>query len=283
MQIDLKPTGFPFFKVVVSFVFLISSIFLPLISAVTIFIIFFARVHALGAFFAMWRAKRLTWQYLICVMLMIVGVSYLGVNVLSIYVLSFIAFVTVSFHFIYDEYELQEENRTFENIVLMVGPLLILFLVIFRDFFQIPMSFLFFLAVAGFTFLIEAIYVRKINWIFVSSKVQMLFFLLAIYIGKDITYIIYTLLMLHYVFWLAYPVYKLNKYVKDDRDDFIMMMLLLIFFAAFVYSTSIWGVEGMSKDVSTRIFYIASIVHIFSTAPFAYFFGLKRKSYELKK
>jgi hypothetical protein len=89
--------------------------------------------------------------------------------------------------------------------------------------------------------------------------------------------------MIHYIFWVAYPVYKLNKYVKEDRDDFIMILTLIILMSAFIYSTKIWTGIDESKDFLTRTFFVATLVHTFSTAPFGYWFGLRRRAYELKK
>jgi hypothetical protein len=49
--------------------------------------------------------------------------------------------------------------------------------------------------------------------------------------------------------------------------------------SAFIYSIKIWGGQDAPSEVLTRTFYIATIIHVLSTAPFAYFFGLKKSTY----
>lgn len=283
MQIDLKPTGFPFFKVVLSFIYLLWAVFLPVGWFISIILIFFSKIHTLGAFMAMWRAKRLTWVYVFWMSILFVIISYLGVNVLSIYTMSLVTFAMFAFHFIYDEYELQEEKRTYENVILMLCPLVLMYMVLFQDYFPVKIDFTVFLLTTLFFLVLEALYIRKINWIFISSKVLVLFFLATAYFGYSYTYIYYNVLMIHYFFWLAFPIYKLNKYVPEERDDFIMMFVLLVMMSAFVYSTAIWpkGADA-PPEILQRTFYIASIVHFLSTAPFGYFFGLRKKKYDQK-
>jgi hypothetical protein len=45
--------------------------------------------------------------------------------------------------------------------------------------------------------------------------------------------------------------------------------------SVFIYSSHVWGISENS-DIAIRTFFVAAVLHILTTAPFGYLFGLPR-------
>lgn len=87
--------------------------------------------------------------------------------------------------------------------------------------------------------------------------------------------------MFHYFFWFVYPVYKLHKYKRSERDGFIMLLVILLGTSFYLAITnSHFSPEILQVGIKT--FLVATIVHILSTAPFAGALGLKQPLYITK-
>ncbi len=229
----------------------------------------------------MWRAGKLNWKFLLYIVFVIVAVSFWAFKVASFKVVVFVGSLLFTFHFLFDEFELQEEKKNLHNILSSVNPAILVILFLLNDFLSLGISFNIFAIIAGSLFLVEILLFKEVNWFFIQTKILTLFVLTAIYIGKATTFVFSIFLLAHYFFWFIYPVYKLHKYKREERDGFIMALILLVMSSLFIYSSRIWTEVDDLGEIATRGFYVASTIHILTTAPFAYYFGLARpKKYE---
>jgi hypothetical protein len=278
MRVNLPRNSFSFFKIVVgtSF-FLVVACFNQIAALAFISATLVGRAHSLGAWLAMWRAKKLTLKYVAWMLFLALVISFWGTQIVPLVTLAFVTHILFTFHFIFDEFDLQEESRSTHNLVSSINPALIIILCLCRDYFNLTsvLNFNFFIILAATLLVIELIYVQEINWFFVQTKVLTLFALLTIYVGVKGSVLLGVFLIFHYFFWFIYPVYKLHKYKREERDGLIFILLLIV--------SSNFYISGNSEilgetffDLALRVFYIGTIVHIFSTAPFGYFFGLER-------
>jgi hypothetical protein len=238
------------------------------------------KAHALGAWVAMWRAGKLNLEYVLYVVLFIVFFVYIGLFLLSLAELSLLTAILFITHFVYDEYDLQEERRAVENLILIVPTtiLIILYYLNGLNLLQISQNFFYIFFIAS-TFL-ELIFYRKINWFYLNLKVIQFFLLFFFYFQFDTKLYLNTVLTWHYLFWFIFPVYKLHKYNRDERDGLIIILLILILTSIFFTLNA--GVQNEKvQDFFMRYFRIITIVHILSTAPFGYYFGLPRSTQKI--
>ena len=281
MKFDLNFRDFNSFKFLVGSTYLLTSLFLPVMSIYTAIILVVGKAHSLGAWIAIWRAKKMNWLYALSTFFIVIALSYWAVVLASIWLVALVGYVLFAFHFLYDEFDLDKGNTSIINILLSSVPLILINLQILNDFFQLGFSFSIFVTVFIFSLLIDIVLVKIIDWHYLSSKALSIFALVSVYFGLGSVFTIYTLLIFHYFFWFAYPVYKLHKYNREERDGFIMILLIIMVMSVFIYSASIWGGDK-AFETSVRTFFVASIAHILTTAPFGYLIGLPRsKKYEM--
>ncbi len=278
MKVTLPLKSFSFFKVVTSVFILVIALLFPVVGLVSLVILVVGRAHTLGAWLAMWKSGKLTWYYLFSTVGVIAGLSFWGFTVAKMEHLAFLAYALFSFHFLFDEFDLQEEKRKGGNIFSSMPPAVSLFLILLSEYIHVNVS-LFAIAILLLSlFAIELMFIKEINWFFINAKILTVFIIIAHFMGFSAAAILNIFLLSHYLFWFILPVYKLHKYRREERDGFIMMLCIVMALSIFIYSSKIWG--GMENiDVSLRSFYIASLVHVLLTAPFGYVFGLPRSRF----
>ena len=278
MKVNLPRNSFSFFKIVTGTSFLILVACFNKIAALAfISATLVGRAHSIGAWLAMWRAKKLTLKYVMFMLILALVVSYWGTQIVPLITLAFVTHILFTFHFIFAEFELQEESRGMHNLLSSVSPTLIMVLYLSRDYYNLftVFTFTFFVILAVTLLILELLYIREINWFFVQTKVLTFFMLLSMYAGVKGSMVLGVFLIFHYFFWFIYPVYKLHKYKREERDGLIFILLLIVSSNFYISGNSeILGEKFF--DLALRVFYIGTIVHIFSTAPFGYYFGLAK-------
>jgi hypothetical protein len=283
MKVYLPTNSFSFFKVWFGSLLLFLAILFPLstIFLATLFVI--GRTHAIGAWIAMWRAKKLNWFYVFYVFVISVAASYVGIMLLSLEALRFVAFLLFAFHFFFDEFDLQEEKRVGINILQSVTPFILVILYLVFDFLSLTINFYHFLTIALLFLAIEIMYVKEITWFFVHTKIITIFILVCIFLKMETSPVLSIFLMFHYIFWFIYPVYKLHKYKREERDGLIFALILITIPIAYTSFSDV-AFYSLAGEVSQKTFFIGTVVHILCTAPFAYLFGLqKAPNYEMVK
>lgn len=281
MKIKLTTSNFSFFKVSTGFLFLFFVILFPIIATYSFKVaLVVGTAHVLGTWMAMWRAGKLNWKYVCWMFTLSIMVSFWGLKLVpaNSAILGTVTYIIFFFHLVYDEFDLQEEKRTIDNIISSIVPLTSLVMLFFRDFFGTYFNFSIFLGVIVMLLLMELIYIDEINWFFVQTKILTLFVVISIFLKFDVRLVFSILLIIHYFFWFIYPIYKLHKYKREERDGFIMMLLLVIsisFYFVIIISSSSVDVA----DVITKSFFITTIIHVLSTSPFGYLFGLPKSKY----
>lgn len=279
MIINLPLKSFSFFKVITGVIFFTVALVMPVVATYAYITgIFVSRAHGLGAWFAMWRSGRLTWVYVFGALVITILVGGVGMSFLSTFVLAFIANILFAVHFLYDEFDLQEEIRSFHNILSMAAPTILTLLFLVKEYFHLEnFSFPLFLILGGMFILTEFIFLTEINWFFVHTKLLTFFVIISMYLGFSAASIIYVFLIYHYSFWFIYPVYKLHKYKRNERDSFIMVLALLLL-SSFYYGLNVSsGIpDPKMYEMAFRMFMSVTIIHILVTAPFGYLIGLKK-------
>ncbi len=280
MVVNLPLNSFSFFKVFVGTVFLFFTLFSGVIENSAIIItLAIGKAHLLGAWLAMWRSNKLNWRYAIWMTILIICISFWGITSdPSMHLLGLVTYLFFTFHFFFDEFDLQETTRTLSNVIVSISPAFIVLLLLLNDFLALGIHNITFYSIALVFLFIEFIYVREITWFIIHMKFLLVFVLTAIYFGIPANIILNTFLVFHYLFWFIYPVYKLHKYKREDRDGLIIILLLLVatsvYFAPAIKS---YGVETL--NLAQRIFLVGTIVHVLSTAPFGYLFGLPKPKF----
>lgn len=255
----------------------------PVFTFVSLAVLVMGKAHSLGAWLAMWRANKLNWKFLAYILLVIFFVPLISFKYFSFDALVCFASLLFLFHFLYDEFDFQGERRGVRTIFFSASPAVIITLFVMSSFYHIVIPFLFFVTIFLVLFVVECLLLRELNWFFVQTKIISIFALVSIYHEKSVAFVFSILLIFHYLYWFIYPVYNLHKYKRSERDGLIMILLLVVASSVFIYSTKIWGEPSDLNEMVFRGFYIASIVHIFTTAPFAYYFGFPRpKKYDLE-
>lgn len=282
MRINLPTNDFSFFKFLSGTLILLTALIFPFFTAYSYIIpLMVGRAHTLGAWLGMWRAGKLNWIYVTWMIALTVSISYWGLALSTIATLTFVTNLFFTFHFLFDEFYLQEEQHTLGNVLSMLSPFVLLYIFLIGGFFASPIPFALYLAIAGTFLVVEMIYLEEMNWFFFHSKILTLFVLISIYLGKPSWNIIGILLIFHYFFWFIYPVHRLHKSRPEERNGFIMILLLLVGTSIyFSFTRSSYGPEIL--EVTLRTFLIGTLIHILGTAPFGYFFGLPRQKRQLK-
>ena len=280
MKINLPFNSFSFFKTVTGSGFLLFVLFFPVAALVSSLVaLLVGKTHALGAWFSMWRSSRLSWRYVWSAFFLMIIVSYLGFQVLEFKTLLFVTNLLFAFNFIFDEFVLGEESGgDISTILSGLNSFFLLTLILLRDNYIPDLSIMTLFAFSGMVLLLELIYLKEINWFFIQGKVLLAFVFISYLFVIDSRYILGVLLMFHYFFWFAYPVYKLHKYKRSERDGFIMLLIILLGTSFYLAITN----SRFSPDVlqvGIQTFLVATIVHILSTAPFAGLLGLKPPQY----
>ena len=279
MKISLPINNFSFFKVATGTLFLFGTLIFPVALYVPVIILIVGKAHSLGAWMAIWRAGKFTWVYFLWVLIITGGVSFWGSEIAPLATLAFVGYTLFAFHFLFDEFDLQEEVRDFGNVLSSIIPFILTFLFLLNHFFNLHIPLTTFLVIAGVILIPEVLLTKEITWFFIHTKILTLFIICSIFLGSTAITLLNILLVFHYFFWFIYPVYKLHKYKRAERDGFIMMLLIIMIMSIFIYSTKIWGAPEI-MDIAMRTFFIASIAHILTTAPFGYLLGLpKPKKY----
>ena len=282
MKVHLPLNDFSFFKVVAGFFILAAAVAFPIVRYISIIVIIVGKAHSLGAWIAMWRAGKLNWVFVIWGIIVAVGVSYWAFNLVSLATLALVSFSMFAFHFIFDEFDLQGQERTFTNVLSSFSPFVLAILYLFTEAFKLPITMNEFFLLAIIMFAVELFYIQIINWFFIRTKMLALFILLAMYIGLSSTSVMFIFLIDHYFFWLVYPVYRLHKYNRPERDSFIMILIVIIILSVFIFSGGVpWtpsplGVTALDYIIATKVFFISSIAHILTTPPFSYLFGVSK-------
>lgn len=280
MKINLPKNTFATFKIVSGSLFLVVSLlFYKVAGYALLAALMVGRAHSLGAWLAMWRSKKLNLRYVSWMVFLSLVVSFWGVSMVSFLTLAFITHLLFTFHFVFDEFELQEEKRDVGNVLASVSPVVLVVLFLIKDFFQLEaiLNMNIFIVIAVVLFAIELIFLKEINWFFVQTKILTLFVLFSLFMGMRSGAVLGVFLIFHYFFWFIYPVYKLHKYQREERDGLVMILVLvMVVSASFHVFTNHQIFSGELLDLALEAFYIGTIVHILSTAPFGYFFGLPK-------
>ena len=271
MNVYLPIKSFSFFKVALGLFFLLVILVLPHAAPLLLALgMPLARAHSLGAWISMWRAKKLNWRYAAWIVVISSIVYYLGFFVMTFRELLLCTGTLFMFHFLYDEFDLQEQKRTLSVAISGLAPLLLSIMFLVQGFTHTDIHLFVYLLLAIVFSGIELLVVQEINWFFVQTKIITVFVLCSVVLFATTTRsMLHILLMYHYLFWFIFPVYKLHKYKPEERDGFIMILL-------FIVSMYIFSFIQNPSETAVRAFYIVTIIHIFSTAPFGYLFGLPR-------
>lgn len=276
VRIHLPTNNFSFFKILVGGVLLLASAIYPMSAFAGIAILAVGQAHSIGAWLGMWRAGKLNYRLSLWIATCIIGVSYWGMNVVEYKTLWLVGAVLFVFHFLFDELELQQVQRTLATSISGVAPFLLISVYAVYDYFEMAMPMQYVLACILAVVVFELFIIKEINWYFVQSKILIAYTLYLFDYGVQVHYILAMILLYHYIFWFIYPVYKLHKYKREDRDGMIIVLLVITLSSIFVYSSKVWGISESADELTMRAFSIASLVHVLTTAPFAYMFGLKR-------
>ena len=130
------------------------------------------------------------------------------------------------------------------------------------------------------TLLLELIFNKEVNWFFVNMKIIQVFLLVCIFMSFKWLTFLGIILVWHYLFWIFFPVYKLHKYKRDERDGFILMLIILFATNIFYVSTNAY-LHDVTREYLFRYFNIITIVHVLGTSPFGYYFGLLKPKYQV--
>lgn len=266
-------------KIILGSIFLLFCILFPKSYPYILLGIFLSGIaHMLGAWISMWKAKKLNWKYITWMIFLMFFVGFVGFK-LDPKLFIFIGNMLFAFHFLYDEFDLQEELRSSSNLIAVINPTILIVISLCKDFFSLHwFTFNYLIIFALFISIIEYIFfIKKVNLFFIHTKILAFFVLLALFLGHNSIYIMSVFLLYHYIFWFIYPVYKLHLYKRDERDGLIMILLLIT--AAYFYSVITAEPSTLNVLKPITITFYGTIIHILSTAPFGYLFGLPRPKY----
>lgn len=276
MRTQLACNNFSAFKVLSGIFVLFFGLAFPATTVVTLMILAIGKAHSVGAYLGMWRAGKLNIKLITWITFITALVSYLGVKVADYHTLWLVSVLLFVFHFIYDEIDLQQESFTSINIFLSLTPFALLSYHVVSDFLSSNYNLqLLIILFAGVSFL-EFFLIKEINWLYIQTKTISIFSLFAMYLGLGAEYAVSITLLYHYLYWFIFPAYKLHKYNRKERDGFIMMLFIIALTSVFIYSTRVWAIADVQDEIAMRSFFIASSIHVLTTAPFAYFFGLAK-------
>lgn len=285
MKIALPIKSFSFYKTLFGSLFLVFSLFSPTVAAFSFLLaLVVGRAHSIGAWVAMWRSSRLSWRYVLSMFVLMVAVSYVGFQVWDFKTLSFFTYLLFAFHFIFDEFTVsgEESDTSAASFLSSVNALALLSFFLLRDFYfpEIPLAVVFIFC--GMLLLIEIFYTKEVGWFFIQNKVLLFFIISSYLLNFKAGAILAVLLIFHYLFWFAYPVYKLHKYKREERDGFVMLLIIIVG-TSFYFAVTKSSFSPIVLELATKSFLIGTIVHILSTAPFAPLFGLKPSKVPVNK
>jgi hypothetical protein len=281
MKVDLPLYGFGAFKVVAGVLIVASFVIFRdiMLIATPLIAIAVGKAHSLGAWAAMWRANKLNYKYVGCLLVFLLLFTYLGIYVWDLKELTFFTSVLFAFHFMFDEFDLQEEKREASKLIAPISFWVIVTLYMLQYGGIVNMAFETYAILMLLSVMAEIIFVKEITWHTVNMKVLQGFLLYFIYFNISGFYFITTILMWHYLFWFIFPVYKVHKYKREDRDGLILMLVIIV-----ITSTFFAYKQGSNstdyRDITWRYFNIITIVHILGTAPFAYLFFLPKSKWK---
>jgi len=281
MTFSLDIKSFAFFKVVFGTVFLLIAVIFrePLALIFTIIPLVVGKAHTMGAWLAMWKSNKLNWKYVSFVTFYVAFFFWFGLIFLSLNWLIIITYTLFAFHFLFDEFDLQEQKRSLFYFITPIFIFVQLVLYMFTSYYPQNISFNFYLALSIIPLLVEFLYLKEINWFYINIKILSLFVLYCVYFNVDSIYLFSTILMFHYMFWFIYPVYKVHKYKREDRDGFIMILIILILTSIYFAASKNYQPQSETYEYAVRYFSIFTIIHILATAPFGYWIGLPRPKY----
>ncbi len=273
MKINLPIQGFSPYKVALGVLVLCSCYLFP--PKMVIYAL--ARAHAIGAWAAMWMAKKLSWRYILWLLFFAATLfSLVFSKTLSIPNLALFGYVMFAVHFIYDEFDLQEQRRDLSGLLAGFSPLALASILLIGDTAHISIPLVTLLWLAFLLIIIELSGLKEINWFFIQTKILTAFIIVSAALGANATFILDAFVISHYFFWFIYPVYKLHKYKRQERDGFVMLLILILIVSLW---SPIGGSAGVHPDYIRGSFWIITILHILSTAPFGYLFGLPKPKY----
>lgn len=280
MNIELPLKNFAAIKVISGLFILALGVIYPMTVFVTLAILAVGKAHSVGAYLGMWRAGKLNTKLVTWIAFVTIVVSYLGVMVLDFRMLWLFSILIFVFHFIYDEIELQQANYSLKEVFVFAPPFLLLASHVYLDF--TSSSYPILVLVAGFLCLtlIEFFFISTINWSYIQAKILSVFALSAMYFGLSAEYTVSITLLYHYLYWFIFPTYKLYKHKREEVAGFVMILFIITLTSVFIYSTRVWAVQDVSDELAMRSFFIASTIHVLTTAPFAYLFGLSKPKYD---
>lgn len=261
-------------------VFLLLVIQFPILSLYYfLFALVVGKAHAFGAWIAMWRARRFTWKYTLFLLSITIVATVWGSLIASREQLAFFTYTLFAFHFFFDEYQLQDQKLSKNTLFTGFIPYITVTFYLFNEYFAWGISSHIIIAISLALTCIELFFIKSLDWFFIQSKAMSLFIWAAIAIPLSSHAILGVILTYHYFFWFVYPVYKLHKYKREERDGLIMIILLVISTTTYyAFTKDSYGMDAFYMSV--RAFQIGTIIHILSTPPFGYFLGLKKIQYQ---
>lgn len=272
---QLKDCLFRWWKTTLLSLVLFVSLFMRDLAYIPWIILIVGKAHSLGAWMSMWRADKLNWKFFSYICIVTATVSFWAIKLTSLWTLSLIAYSLFAVHFLYDEFNLTKDSKPRTSYGLIsIGLLIPVFLTSFFKL-NLPATIPFGIFIVG---TIMEIFTKKgQDQTYINSKLIQIFILIASTMNYGVYFIMNTFLIFHYLFWFIYPVQKLHLNNPKERDGLIMMLALIMLSSVFIYSVRIWGIPE-PYEVGLRIFFIATISHILTTAPFAYYFGLSKSN-----
>ena len=274
--------SFDSFKFFMTLFFFVSAFFLPVLSLVFFIVIALGKSHSMGAWLGMWRAKKMNWRLFSWILFVTICVSYWGTQLASFKTVALVSSFFFLFHYLFDEmiFHSKKDTNSTHSFFSGLVPFFLVSLFLFSDFLGIKIQTELYISLFLFFLACEILF-SKISWFFFETKIISLFLIFSIFFDKGTTFVFIILLFSHYFFWLILPIYKLHLYKPEERDSFAIIILLISITSVFIYSSRVWGAPLVAPAESflVRGFYIASLVHVLTTAPFAYLFGLRRPTY----
>lgn len=267
---------FSFYKTSLLGVTLILASIPFLAFPIQVLMFFMVNGHFFGALYSIWKSKKFTLLYGISLCLIAIFSFILGFKILPVTVLIFTAHILFFIHFFYDEYFLQGESPSFSNLISICTPSILYAIFLINDFYKFDMAFSEFVLLAAAFLLLELIYTKTFSWFLIYTKFLTVFLLYAIAIGESVFFVSRAFLLFHYLFWFVYPVYKLRAAKPSSALNLGVIVAVLTFVTGTVFLTKIFLIDGTITQVSIQYFQVLSMIHILTTAPFGYLFGLQK-------
>ncbi len=236
------------------------------------------KAHALGAWFSMYLSNKLNYRYVLSMILIAILFAILFFGFIdSVSSVFFVAQIFFIFHFFFDEFDLQEEKRTTTKVFLVSVPTMLLLFFLIIDFFNINFIYnfeIFFVSLVMFS--IISFFIKEINWFFTHVVILYLFIFFSLVYVHSASSILILFAVYHYFFWFVYPINKLYKNKKIEKlDSLINFLLIVLVFFLFFEIFNVY-LSDDAIDFTMRLFSLGTVIHVLSTAPFGYLFGLPK-------